>query len=68
MSLVTYLFMALISEAPPPVAVIKEGVVKHYQGAFGNENKKKIWEHLGWIYSTKKQAREDYYGNDVKRE
>ena len=67
MSLVTFLFMALISEASPPIAWTKEGVVKHYQGSFGNENKKKIWEHLGWIYSTKKKAREDYHGNDVRR-
>lgn len=67
-SLVTCVFIVLLSEARPPIAAFKEGVVKHYQGAYGNESKKKIWEDWGWIYSTKTEAREDYFGNDVKRE
>ena len=67
-SLVTFVFMVLISEARPPIDVLKEGVVKHYQGAYGNENKEKIWEDWGWIYSTKTKARKDYFGNDVRRE
>ena len=68
LSLVTCLFMALVSKAPPPIAVVKEGIVKHYQGAYGQVNKSKIWEDWGWIYSTKKKAREDYFGNDVRRQ
>ena len=67
MGLVTCLFMVLFSEVPQPIAWTKEGVVKHYQSAYGNENKKKIWEHWGWIYSTKEKSREDYHGNDVRR-
>ncbi len=43
-----------------PIRWTQEKVVGRYEKKYGEHSREKLWDHFGWLYSSKEAAREDY--------